>query len=65
MDSQETKAAGLINEKLDPFITETGRKFITGELSVQNDWAAYLQDIEDRGYKTLETVWNTAWATQK
>ena len=65
LDSQETKAAGLINEKLDPFITETGRKFITGELSVQNDWAAYLQDIEDRGYKTLETVWNTAWATQK
>jgi hypothetical protein len=65
LDATQNKAISLVNEKLDPFITESSKQFITGELSIENDWATYLQDIDDKGYKTLETIWNAAWEDQK
>jgi len=57
-------AAQLINEKIDPYIAETFQQFVKGELSIDQDWDEYLLEIEKRGYKTLEEIWNSTWIEQ-
>jgi putative aldouronate transport system substrate-binding protein len=64
LNSDAINAVQLINEKIDPYITETFKHFITGELSVDQDWDEYLLEIEKRGYKTLEEIWNNTWKQQ-
>jgi putative aldouronate transport system substrate-binding protein len=64
LDSSSVEAIRLINEKIDPYVTETSVKFITGELNLESDWNAYLLELENRGYKTLEELWNDAWVKQ-
>jgi putative aldouronate transport system substrate-binding protein len=53
-----------ISEKLNPYVTEAIRMFITGELSLSQDWDAYIVELGNRGYKSIETVYNSAWANQ-
>ena len=62
--SDAINAVQPINEKIDPYITKTFKYFITGELSIDKDWDEYLLEIEKRGYKTLEEIWNAAWEEQ-
>lgn len=56
--------AGIIEEELAIYINESNKKFITGELSIDDDWEAYLVRLEELGYTTLETIWNNAWIEQ-
>jgi putative aldouronate transport system substrate-binding protein len=65
LDAQDIEAIRLINANLDPYMAETSKKFILGELSLETDWDAYISSLESRGYKTLETIWNSAWTKQK
>ncbi|MCF7953336.1 MAG: extracellular solute-binding protein [Spirochaetales bacterium] len=58
LDESVTDAVQLIKENLSPYANNAQVKFITGEMSVENDWDAYLQELENRGYKTLELLWN-------
>ena len=58
-------ALRVVNEKIDPYVAETGQHFITGELDIDQDWDDYLAELERRGYKTLEEIWNNAWEEQK
>jgi len=64
LSSVAINAVQLINERIDPYIAETFKQFVTGELSINQDWDEYLLEIEKRGYKTLEEVWNSAWIEQ-
>ncbi len=65
INSQESEAIRIIIEKLDPYVTDAGNKFITGELSIEDDWNTYLAEIEKIGYKSLEVIWNLAWENQQ
>ncbi|MCX6029384.1 MAG: extracellular solute-binding protein [Chloroflexi bacterium] len=65
LDANAVEAARIINEKITPYVTESGKSFITGGLSMDKDWNSYLLELEKRGYKTLEDIWNAAWEQQK
>ena len=64
LDASAIEAIRLLNEKLDPYVANASKEFITGELDIEADWDAYRQSLEQRGYKTLEEIWNSAWAEQ-
>ena len=61
LDSQAIEGIRIISEKLNPYVADSNVKFITGELKIDKDWAAYLVELEKRGYKTMEEIWNDAW----
>ena len=54
----------IINEKLDPYVNESSAAFLTGEMDISSDWDAYVAALEQRGYQTLEGIWQTAWERQ-
>ena len=64
LDPTSLDAIKIINEKLDPYVSETSTAFITGEYSIENEWAAYIDELEKRGYTALESIWNDAWDRQ-
>lgn len=61
LDQHSLEVIQLINEKILPFAAESGTKFITGELSIDEDWDLYSEELEKTGYKTMEIIWNDAW----
>lgn len=65
LDAQSIEAIRIINEKITPYVADSSTKFITGELDIEKDWNAYLLELEKRGYKTLEVIWNDAWLKQQ
>lgn len=65
LNANAIEAARIINEKITPYVTESGKNFITGGLSIDKDWAGYLSELEKRGYHTLEGIWNAAWEQQQ
>ena len=64
LDAQPIEAIRIINEKISPYATDSTTKVISGELDIDNDWNAYLLELERQGYKTIETIWNDAWKKQ-
>ena len=58
------EAIRIVNEELTPYLAETSEQFITGELSVDDDWDEYVSQLEKRGYSTLESIWDDAWHKQ-
>jgi putative aldouronate transport system substrate-binding protein len=55
---------GVVQAKIAPYVTEMSRKFITGESSINTDWDTYITELENRGYKTIEAIWNNSWSKQ-
>ena len=55
-------------DQLSPIIisyaAEAERDFITGGLDIEADWDGYLLELEKKGYRTLEAIWNLAWNEQ-
>ncbi len=37
-----------VSEKLDPYVSEASRMFITGELSISQAWDAYIAELKNR-----------------
>ena len=64
LDAQSIEAIRIINEKLEPYAAEMSTKFITGEMDINMDWDAYILELDSRGYRTLEIIWNDAWQKQ-
>lgn len=64
LDASAVEAIRLLNEKLDPYVANASRAFITGEMDVDADWDAYVEGLAERGYETLEVIWNSTWAAQ-
>ena len=54
-----------IADRLNPYVTEAIRMFITGELSISRDWNAYITELKNRGYGSIETIYNTVWENQR
>jgi len=61
LSTDEIEVIKIIEEKLTPYLDETSIKFITGDLSIEDDWDEYLSEIDDIGYTVLEKTWNNAW----
>ncbi len=53
--------ASMIQEKIAPYVTEMTKKFITGEQSLDTDWPDYINELENRGYKMMEAIYNEAY----
>ena len=64
LDSNAIEAIRVVNEGLNPYVTESSQAFITGVLDIDEDWEEYLLILEKRGYKTLEEIWNVIWEEQ-
>jgi putative aldouronate transport system substrate-binding protein len=64
LDPASLDAIKIINEKLDPYVSETGTAFITGERSIENEWDTYIEELEKRGNIALESIWNDTWDRQ-
>lgn len=58
------ESARVLEENLWTYMTETSMAFITGEIDIDTEWDTYLQELENRGYLTLEEIWNAAWEAQ-
>ena len=54
----------IISEDLSIYVNDASTKFITGQLSIDEDWDMYLVKIDELGYKILERIWNNAWIGQ-
>jgi putative aldouronate transport system substrate-binding protein len=65
LNSQSLEGIRIINENITPYVADSSTKFITGELDIEKDWDAYLQELDQRGYKTLEQIWNDAWKNKE
>jgi putative aldouronate transport system substrate-binding protein len=61
---QSIEAIRIISEKIAPYVADSSKKFITGDLNIDKEWKGYLLELEKRGYKTLEAIWNDAWIKQ-
>ena len=55
------EAVETISGPIVEFARAAGNDFITGAMDIDLDWDMYIQELERRGYRTLETIWNTAW----
>ncbi len=55
---------GIISGDLSIYVNDASKKFITGELNIEDDWDLYLSIIDDLGYQILESIWNNAWIQQ-
>ena len=64
LGSDAIDATGIIQEGLDAYVAESTRGFITGDLSIEEDWDDYAAELERRGYETLEEIWNSTWSDQ-
>lgn len=65
LDAQSIEVIRLINERLSPYVARTSMQFITGELDIDQDWDAYLAELEQLGARTIVDIWNTAWQKQR
>ena len=54
------KAINILSNSLNPYVSTTTNKFITGELDINNYWNRYLKKLTNYGYKTLESIWNSS-----
>ena len=45
LDANAIEAARIINEKITPYVAESGKSFITGGLSMDKDWNSYLLEL--------------------
>jgi len=64
LDENAIETTRVIEENLWSYMNETSMAFITGEIDIDTQWDTYLQELEDRGYLSLEEIWNTAWQEQ-
>jgi len=64
LSSSDIEAISIINGNIIPYVDRSSHQFITGELSIEENWNDYLLELEKRGYKTLEIIWNNAWKKQ-
>ena len=64
LDANAVEALRVIDEKMAPYVDKSMRAFITGELSIDSDWDNYIGELEKRGSKTVEEIWNAAWTAQ-
>jgi len=64
LSSNDIEAISTINGNIIPYVDKSSHQFITGELSIEENWNNYLSELERRGYKTLEIIWNNAWEKQ-
>jgi putative aldouronate transport system substrate-binding protein len=64
LDSNALDAISDIQESLNEYVAATSQRFIMGELDIDEDWETYLLELDKRGYKSLEVIWNTAWQGQ-
>jgi hypothetical protein len=62
---ESIEVVAKISEKLNPYVVEAIKMFITGELSISRDWGAYIAELENRGYRSIELIYNTAWKNQR
>ncbi len=61
LTENESEVETTIMEKLSEYINPALKSFITGELDIESDWADYLTELENRGYKLIEDTWNRSW----
>ena len=54
----------IVMGDLSIYVDDASKKFITGELSVEDDWDTYIAKIEELGYESLKSIWNNAWRDQ-
>ncbi|MCF7932202.1 MAG: extracellular solute-binding protein [Acholeplasmataceae bacterium] len=64
LSNESIEMISMTSVDLSTYISDASMKFITGELSIDDDWDVYLNDIDDLGYPILENIWNRAWKEQ-
>ncbi len=64
LEANAIEALRIIDTEITPYVAAASQDFITGRLSIDEDWAGYLAALEKRGYKTMEEIWNIAWEAE-
>jgi putative aldouronate transport system substrate-binding protein len=58
-------AISILSNDLDAYVNEMIKNFIKGESDIEADWESYIANLEKKGYKTLQAIWNNAWKMQR
>jgi len=61
LDAAALNAAALIEEQLTPVSEAATWQFITGQRHIDDDWQAYILELDSKGMRTLEEIWQIAW----
>jgi len=64
LGSNALEAISVISGTIGSYAAEASQDFITGHLGIDADWDNYILALEQRGYLTLEAIWNAAWEQQ-
>lgn len=58
LSSLEREALDRIRVALDDYVKRSSEQFLTGEMSLEDDWVRYVQELERLGYRSFENLWN-------
>ena len=61
LDVVDMDAIAVVEERLQPYVDSSSKSFITGSLSVDEDWDMYIEELKKLGYQTIEEIWHEAW----
>ena len=64
LSSDDIEVIRAINERLQSYVDDASYKFITGDYDIDRDWNEYISEMENLGYRTIESTWNNAWTKQ-
>ena len=62
LDSNALQAIDAIGPGLAAFATDASERFVLGVLDLETEWDVYMASLEERGFRTLEAIWNAVWA---
>ncbi len=59
-DTQMNTLQGML-PRINAYAADALLQFATGILDPDKDWETYLRELETRGYRSVEIIWNNAW----
>jgi putative aldouronate transport system substrate-binding protein len=61
LTSIQLQALKNLSVRLDAYAADAIIQLVTGGLDPERDWDRYIEELENRGYKSVELIWNSAW----
>ncbi|MGI5900035.1 MAG: hypothetical protein ACOX8S_08980 [Christensenellales bacterium] len=63
-ETEKVSQVSQLKETLNSYVSESMSKFVTGSMSLENDWDAYLNELEKIGLETYLNLYQEAYDRQ-
>ncbi len=61
LTSVQLQALKNLSVRLDAYAADAFIQFVTGRLDPEHDWSRYIEELDNRGFISVELIWNSAW----